>query len=313
MFEAFGTAKGALDVRVKCTNAELGGKHQSFKEMLGHMEHSVFCLALPGDSPSTRRLSEIFLAGAAWAQGLSAPAAATMHRAVPRARPAWPAMAVAAEEWRRHGCLSHLAHLLCVPRPHRRMSCGRAPAAHAQPHPRCARAGCVPVFIGPPWNALPLGHVVDYGDVALFFNITGPTPWVAPSDRWKLEVPEQPPAWQQQTPLTFIQARARPTGAAEPGSFPGLVPALDHPSQGQAAADAPDLRPQACWALFLVYLCRSGAASHCLWSTQCRPWPAEDEPSVLKHCASGAGGAPAGASLDWAQGCKAARPGLHAS
>ena len=27
------------------------------------MEHSVFCLALAGDSPSTRRLSEIFLAG----------------------------------------------------------------------------------------------------------------------------------------------------------------------------------------------------------------------------------------------------------
>ena len=56
----------ALDVRVDCTNREMGGAHVSFQDMLDIMEHSVFCLALAGDSPSTRRLSEIFLAGACW-------------------------------------------------------------------------------------------------------------------------------------------------------------------------------------------------------------------------------------------------------
>ena len=40
-----------------------GGEHVSFQAMLHAMEHSQFSLALAGDSPSTRRLSEIFLAG----------------------------------------------------------------------------------------------------------------------------------------------------------------------------------------------------------------------------------------------------------
>ena len=55
----------AKDVEVECTNPEKGGKHVSFKDMLHKMEHTVFCLALAGDSPSTRRLSEIFMAGVA--------------------------------------------------------------------------------------------------------------------------------------------------------------------------------------------------------------------------------------------------------
>ena len=54
----------APDIKVECTNREMGGSHVSFQDMLDIMEHSVFCLALAGDSPSTRRLSEIFLAGA---------------------------------------------------------------------------------------------------------------------------------------------------------------------------------------------------------------------------------------------------------
>ena len=47
-------------VAVHCT--EHGG-HADFPTMLNRMEHSEFCLVLPGDSQSTRRLSEIFLAG----------------------------------------------------------------------------------------------------------------------------------------------------------------------------------------------------------------------------------------------------------
>ena len=54
----------AADIKVGCTNREMGGEHVEFQAMLDDMEHSVFCLALAGDSPSTRRLSEIFLAGA---------------------------------------------------------------------------------------------------------------------------------------------------------------------------------------------------------------------------------------------------------
>ena len=51
------------DVNVKCSESDLGGVHQEYEEMLSTMEHTKFCLALSGDSQSTRRLSEIFLAG----------------------------------------------------------------------------------------------------------------------------------------------------------------------------------------------------------------------------------------------------------
>ena len=63
MYDAFNDEDRAQDVRVKCTNKEMGGQHRTFKEMLAQMERSLYCLVLPGDSPSTRRLSEIFLAG----------------------------------------------------------------------------------------------------------------------------------------------------------------------------------------------------------------------------------------------------------
>ena len=49
---------------VHCSNAKEGGGHIAFRHMLHAIEHSVFALALVGDSPSTRRLSEIFIAGA---------------------------------------------------------------------------------------------------------------------------------------------------------------------------------------------------------------------------------------------------------
>ena len=55
-------ANSTNEVKVKCTNGELGGKHQEFNEMFQALSDSRFCLALPGDSASTRRLSEIMLA-----------------------------------------------------------------------------------------------------------------------------------------------------------------------------------------------------------------------------------------------------------
>lgn len=48
-------------INVQCTN--MGGEHMHFDKTLHLMEHSKFCLVLPGDSASTRRLSEIFMAG----------------------------------------------------------------------------------------------------------------------------------------------------------------------------------------------------------------------------------------------------------
>lgn len=52
------------DVDVRCTDPELNAAgHQKFEDMFDKMRHSVFCPAFPGDAASTRRLSEIFLAG----------------------------------------------------------------------------------------------------------------------------------------------------------------------------------------------------------------------------------------------------------
>ena len=56
-------AVAASDLSVACSDDNLGGKHHDYDQMLAAMEHSKFCLVLPGDSQSTRRLSEIFMAG----------------------------------------------------------------------------------------------------------------------------------------------------------------------------------------------------------------------------------------------------------
>ena len=65
VFQAINATSGAdPTVDVHCSEKELGGRHEGFEGMLSNMEHSEFCLVLPGDSQSTRRLSEIFLAGA---------------------------------------------------------------------------------------------------------------------------------------------------------------------------------------------------------------------------------------------------------
>ena len=60
--------QGSAGERARCGRALLKlrgrGGHIAFKHMLHATEHAVFALALPGDSPSSRRLSEIFMAGA---------------------------------------------------------------------------------------------------------------------------------------------------------------------------------------------------------------------------------------------------------
>ena len=53
------------DVDVACSEKQFGGSDQfgEFEVMLSAMEQSRFCLVVTGDAMSTRRLSEIFMAG----------------------------------------------------------------------------------------------------------------------------------------------------------------------------------------------------------------------------------------------------------
>jgi len=48
---------------VECTDAEYGGEGVSFDALLAQMQDSKYCLLLPGDSASTRALSEMMMAG----------------------------------------------------------------------------------------------------------------------------------------------------------------------------------------------------------------------------------------------------------
>ena len=59
----------APNVDVHCSNGQNNNGHVPFRDMLRAMEHSLFVLILPGDSPSSRRLSEVFLAGAVPVEG----------------------------------------------------------------------------------------------------------------------------------------------------------------------------------------------------------------------------------------------------
>ena len=204
VYDAFNDEDRPLDVKVKCTNREMGGRHQAFKEMLAQMERSIFCLALPGDSPSTRRLSEIFLAGVSICCTLCCLhcSGARLLRAKLTASPA----GCADSSFQKRLLYAGLADL-------------GAPAVPPATKPLWSCAGCIPVFIGPPWNALPLSHMVDYGSVALFFNFSGPQDWWLKdrtNERWKLELPEQPPDWQHQTPYPFIQVRCLPRSLSVP-------------------------------------------------------------------------------------------------
>ena len=88
------------DLDVQCSENELGGSHEDYVVAFNKMEHSVFCLVLPGDAQSTRRLTETFL------------------------------------------------------------------------------AGCIPVFLGPPFNTMPLAEDVPYQSLGVFFNITDYAGWL---------------------------------------------------------------------------------------------------------------------------------------
>lgn len=64
--KVFEALKGqGSDIDVACSEKEFGGSDQfaEFEIMLAAMERSRFCLVITGDAMSTRRLSEIFMAG----------------------------------------------------------------------------------------------------------------------------------------------------------------------------------------------------------------------------------------------------------
>ena len=55
------------------------------------------------------------------------------------------------------------------------------PPSHCPAGPRldarCAAAGCIPVFVGPPFHAMPFARHVDYAASSVFINLTDTRKW----------------------------------------------------------------------------------------------------------------------------------------
>ena len=47
----------------------------------------------------------------------------------------------------------------------------------AWPNARWAAAGCIPVFVGPPFHAMPFARHVDYAASSVFINLTDTRKW----------------------------------------------------------------------------------------------------------------------------------------
>lgn len=48
-------------------------------------------------------------------------------------------------------------------------------------------AGCVPVFIGPPWHAMPYPEFVDYRAASIAIHMTDTSRWANFGTKWTLE------------------------------------------------------------------------------------------------------------------------------
>ena len=79
----------------------------------------------------------------------------------------------------------------------------------------CPAAGAIPVFVGPPFHAMPFAGLIDYSEVGLVFNITGPRPWISEGDE------EQPNA----LPMTLSAPGSGPLDIfqASSGGHPGVL------------------------------------------------------------------------------------------
>ena len=63
----------------------------------------------------------------------------------------------------------------------------------------CASAGCVPVFLGPPYNSMPLAYDVDYASIGVHFNITDTSGWLPePGMHWEPISAEHHPTFPQE-------------------------------------------------------------------------------------------------------------------
>lgn len=61
-------------------------------------------------------------------------------------------------------------------------------------------AGCVPVFVGPPYNSMPLAEVIDYPAASVIFNVTNTSGWLDEPAHWPdrhqaASSRNQSPAW----------------------------------------------------------------------------------------------------------------------
>ncbi|CAK0785134.1 hypothetical protein CVIRNUC_008340 [Coccomyxa viridis] len=100
--------KAGSDVDVSCTDKQLGGHPLPFRSIMDRMRNATFCLSMPGDSASTRRLSETIM------------------------------------------------------------------------------AGCIPVFIGPPYATMPMAADVDYRAFSVFINISDYSGWLQDRMEWEI-------------------------------------------------------------------------------------------------------------------------------
>ena len=59
--------------------------------------------------------------------------------------------------------------------------------------PLTLHAGCIPVFIGPPYNTMPLARDVDYADIGVHFNITNTSTWMGDEPmHWHVDLDHAP-------------------------------------------------------------------------------------------------------------------------
>lgn len=106
--DRFNAHNTSAKVDVTCTDTP-HASHASFEVVMAAMQRSKFCLILPGDAQSSRRLSEAI------------------------------------------------------------------------------GAGCIPVFIGPPYHSTPIAYDIDWPALGLFFNISQYRAWMNDTFTWHLE------------------------------------------------------------------------------------------------------------------------------
>lgn len=58
--------------------------------------------------------------------------------------------------------------------------------------PAMDAAGCIPVFVGPPYNSMPFPGSIDYAAAGVFFNVSRTAPWLEFPVKWRMSRDERP-------------------------------------------------------------------------------------------------------------------------